>query len=289
MFASRLGHRSLALTALLTSAASLLPAHALAQINRGTPEELVDVRIDEQLDAQLPLDLEFYDEDGRTVRLRDYFDGRRPVVLTLNYYRCPMLCGLMLNGMLDALKKIPLDPDEDFQIVTLSFDPLEQPALAKAKKRSYVNEYGRSSAERGWHFLTGERDPIKSLTAAAGFHYRWVEERQEWAHKASLIICTPDGRISRYIGGVMFDPSTVRLSLIEASDGKIGSFFDQVFLSCFHYVSDDGKYTASAIGLMRIGGVVTLIFLGTVLLTLWIRDAHRRKPHPTIGTESPTA
>jgi len=261
------------------------PAHA--QINRGTPEDLQDVGITEQLDAQLPLELEFVDEDGQPVKLRDYFSGQRPVILTLNYYRCPMLCGLMLNGLVDVLKPISLEPGKDFEIVTISFDPLEGPDIAKPKKQNYVNEYGRSAAARGWHFLTGKRDEIKALTGAVGFRYRWVEERQQWAHPASLIICTPDGRVSRYLGGVMFDPQTVRLSLVEASEGKIGSVFDEVFLSCFHYVSEDGKYTASALGIMRLGGGLTLVIVAAIILVLWRRDAHRRKQRPASAVEYP--
>ncbi|MFQ5807771.1 MAG: SCO family protein [Phycisphaerae bacterium] len=279
--------RALVSLLLLTVGAATVPARA--QINRGTPEQLQDVSITEQLDAQIPLDLQFADEDGRAVRLRDYFTGERPVILTLNYYRCPMLCGLILNGMVAGLKPISLDPGEDFEIVTVSFDPLEGSPLAQAKKRNYVNEYGRSSAAQGWHFLTGQRDEIKALTGAVGFHYRWVEERQQWAHPAALIICTPDGRVSRYLGGVLFEPQTMRLSLVEASEGKIGSLFDQVFLGCFHYVSDDGKYTASALGIMRLGGGLTLVILATTILVLWRRDANRRRQRTTSGVETPPA
>ncbi len=251
---------------------------AAAQLNRGTPEVLEDVRIDEQLGAALPLDAEFVDDEGKVVRLGDYFDGTHPVVLTLNYYRCPMLCGLLLNGMLEALKPISLEPGEDYQIVTISFDPLEGPELAKAKKRNYVNAYGRSAARRGWHFLTGQRDAIKAVTQATGFHYKWNEENQQWAHAAALIICTPEGKISRYLPGVVFEPQTVRLSLIEASDGRIGTLVDQVFLTCFQYHSIDGAYSASAIGLMRLGGAATLLVLVVVLLLLWRREAVRRRP-----------
>ena len=241
-----------------------------------TPEELRGVGVEEQLDTQLPLDLTFTDENGKRIKLGDYF-GKRPVILTLNYYTCPMLCDLTLNGMVDTLKEITLNPADDFEIVTLSIEPLEKPPVARAKKKSYVAEYGRSGARSGWHFLTGKKDQIRALTDSVGFNYRWNDERKEWAHPSTLIICTPEGRVSRYLGGIMFDPRTVRLSLVEASNGKIGSLWDQVFLTCFHYISSDGKYTASAVGLMRVGGVATILLLGMTVLTLWLRESQRRK------------
>ncbi len=262
---------------LLSAVAVVLAAPATAQLNRGTPEELREISIEERLGARLPLDLEFIDEDGRPVRLGQFFDGEHPVVLTLNYYRCPMLCGLLLNGLLDVLKRTSFEPGRDFQILTVSFDPLEGPELAREKKRNYINAYGKSSAAAGWHFLTGQRDPIKRLTGTVGFHYKWNEEQQQWAHAAALIICTPEGQVSRYLGGVVFDPQTFRLSLIEASDGKIGTLFDQVFLTCFQYHSDEGAYTASARGLMRAGGVVTLVVLGGLMAVYWRRELRLRR------------
>ena len=279
--------RTLRAAALAISLA--LGSAALAQLNLTTPDELQDISITEKLDAQIPLDLEFVDDEGRPVKLADYFNGERPVILTLNYYRCPMLCGLMLNGMIDALKRISLEPGQDFEIVTVGFDPLEGPDLAAAKKRNYVNEYGRSSAVKGWHFLTGKRDPIKKLADTVGFKYKWNEAQQQWGHSASLIICTPNGRVSRYIGGVVFDPQTVRMSLIESSEGKIGTLFDQVFLTCFQYHSGDGAYTASAIGFMRLGGAITLVFLAALVLVLWRRDFRRKKKAGAQSVLTPSA
>ena len=276
----RIAH--LVATAWLVAAAT---GAAFAQVNDGTPDDLEDVTIEEQLDAQIPLDLDFVNDEGKPIKLSDYFTGERPVIITLNYYRCPMLCGLMLNGMVDALKQISLEPSEDFEILTISFDPLENSDLAKAKKQNYIGEYGRPNAMKGWHFLTGKKDAIKAVTGAVGFKYRWVEDRQEWAHPSALIICTPNGHVSRYIGGVTFEPQTVRLSLVEASQGKIGTLIDQVYLSCFHYVPREG-YAASAMGVMRLGGIATLILIVLIVGPLWLREALRRKRQRRAATDS---
>ena len=285
MFEPPAAGRRIAYHMFVVSLLAVSTSVALAQVNDGTPDDLEDITIHEQLDAQIPLDLTFVDDQRRTLQLRDYFKGDRPIIITLNYYRCPMLCGLMLNGMVDALKQISLEPGEDFELLTISFDPLEKPDLAKAKKENYVREYGRRSAQTGWHFLTGNKEDIKTLTSTVGFKYRWVEDRQEWAHPSALIICTPDGRVSRYLGGVTFDPQTVRLSLVEASEGKIGTLFDQVFLSCFHYVPRAG-YAASAMGVMRLGGGVTLALIAIIVLPLWLRETTRRKRQRLENAES---
>jgi protein SCO1/2 len=265
-----------AATVAVTLAGALLACAARAQVNTGVPREMEGVGVTEQLGAQLPLDLEFTDESGRPVRLGDYFDGRRPVILTLNYYNCPLLCGLLLNGMLEAIKPLTWTPGQEYQLVTLSFDPLEGPSLARAKKQNYVNEYGRSAAAAGWHFLTGKREPIKALTAAVGFAYRWDEAQQQWMHPATLIVCTPTGKVSKYLGGVTFDPRTIRLALVEASEGKVGTFFDQIFLTCYHYDADAGRYVGSAVAFMRLGGGLTLAALAVTLVAVWRIDAARR-------------
>lgn len=260
------------------AALPLLAGDALAQVNLGTPPELEGIDIVQKLDAHLPLDAEFQDDQGRLVQLGSYFDGKKPVILTLNYYKCPMLCGLLLNGLLDALKGLSWTPGQEFTVVTLSFDPLENnTGLAKAKKQTYLLDYGRPEAARGWHFLTGRKEQIQRLTQAVGFPYRWNEQRGEWAHPSALIICTPDGRVARYLGGISFEPKTLRLSLVEAADGKVGSLWDQVFLTCFHYVSDVGKYTADVIAIMRLGGLVTMVALGLMVTVLWRRESRRRQ------------
>jgi protein SCO1 len=265
-----------------TSAAGLLCLAAAASVCAArpadrTPPELEGVGITEHLDAQIPLDLEFVDENRKPVKLGDYFVGRRPVILTLNYYRCPMLCTLQLNGMVEALKELPWTPGDEFEIVTVSFDPAETPALAKVKKQNYMKEYARPSAARGWHFLTGSKKSIKTLTETVGFGYKWNQDRGEWMHVAALFICTPDGRISRYLYGVMFEPNAVRLSLVEASDGKVGSTLDRFILYCYHYDAEAGTYSLAAFNIMRLGGVLTVAVLGTALTTFWVREARRKK------------
>ena len=259
---------------------------AAGQVNRGTPDELAGIEIEQKLNAQLPLDAEFMDDRGQLVRLGDYFDGRRPVILTLNYYKCPMLCGLLLSGVLEAVKEMDWTIGKEFQIVTVSFDPLEHnTSLPRLKKQRYLLEYGRAAAADGWHFLTGRPAPIKALTEAVGFRYRWNREREEFAHPSAMIICTPDGRVARYLGGIQFDPQVARLSMVEASSGKVGSLWDAVFLTCFHYVSGDGKYTANVMRLMRIGAGLTAAALAGSLLGFWRWEARRRRAHERDGAQ----
>lgn len=250
------------------------------------PPELVGVGVDEHLNAQLPLDLEFVDHAGKKVRLRDYFDGQHPVILTLNYYKCPMLCGLMLNGLLDAFRQLDWTAGEQFQVVTVSFDPLETHQLAAIKRQNYLTHYESRRAgtavpaRRDWQFLTGRKASIDPLLDATGFRIRWNEQRQEWTHIAAPIVCTPDGRISRYLYGVLFEPQTLRLSLVEASEGKIGSTIDRVLLYCYHY--EGGEYTLAAMNIVRAGGVLTVLVVGTLLLVLWRRERrHARVVVPT--------
>ncbi len=247
------------------------------------PPELEGIGIDEHLDAQLPLDLEFTDHAGKKVRLRDYFDGQHPVVLTLNYYKCPMLCGLMLNGLLDSLRQLDWTAGEQFQVVTVSFDPLETYQLASIKRQNYLAQYERPAAAHGWPFLVGRKASIDTLLEATGYRIRWDEKQQQWIHITALVICTPDGRISRYLYGVLFEPKTLRLSLVEASQGKIGSTLDRVLLYCYHY--EGGTYTLAALNIVRAGGVLTLVLLGTLLFVFWRRE-RRSKLTKTTALEA---
>jgi protein SCO1 len=256
----------------------MLLAHPVrAQVAGPLPKELEGVGITEHLNVQLPLQLEFKDDDGKTVKLSDYFKGQRPVLLTLNYYRCPMLCTLQLNGLVEALKNMPWTAGEQFDIVTVSFDPRETPQLARLKKQSYVESYGRPGAAGGWHFLTGREENIKTLTDTVGFRYRYDQDAGQYIHVACAYVCTPDGRVSRYLYGVMYDPRTLRLSLLEAGEGKVGSTTDQILLYCFHYDPGKQAYTWAAMGLMRAGGITTMLVLGIVMAVLWRRDLARRK------------
>lgn len=232
-----------------------------------------DLTIDEHPGAALPLDLELKDDAGRTVSLRKYFDGQKPVVLQFGYFECPMLCGLVSRGLADSLKDIPLSAGKDFQVVYVSIDPTETPDLARRKKESYLQEYGRPGAADGWHLLTGGEAQVAALAKAAGFQYQWVPSAKQFAHPAVLMVGTPDGKLSRYLYGVSFDPKTVRLSLVEASGGKIGTTTDRFILTCLKYDGHQGRYAFAAIGLMRIAGAVTVLAVGFVLVRLFRREA----------------
>lgn len=273
--------------AILCGATLAAAAAALAQPRPDdVPAEFEGVGVAEKLGAQLPLDLRFFDEREQEVRLGDFFGGRRPVILTLNYFACESLCDLQLNGLVDALRRMDWIPGREFEILSLSFDPLEKPSLARAKKRAYLDEYGRPGAAAGWHFLTGRKDQVRALTDAVGFTYRWNERTQQWAHSAALILCSPSGKVSRYIGGILFEPETLRLSLVEASEGKVGSFADFLYLTCFRYESTHGRYVWAAVGAMRAGGTLTVAALAVALAVLWRRDASRRRAaHQTILRE----
>jgi protein SCO1 len=237
------------------------------------PPELQGVGITEHLDAQLPLDAIFTTHDRRQVTLGDYFDGKRPVILVLNYYKCPMLCGLLLNGLTDALKQLDWTAGEQFQIVTISFNPFEGPELANLKRTNYLEEYGRPAAGAGWEFMVGRKEPIQRLLDTTGFSIKRDDATGQYYHASTLILCTPDGRISRYLRGVTFEPRTLRLSLVEASQGKIGTTTDQLLLFCYHY--EGGQYTLAAMNIVRAAGLLTLVILAIVVLVLWRRETHR--------------
>jgi protein SCO1/2 len=234
-----------------------------------------DVVVTEHVGAQLPLDLTFTDEAGQQVPLRHYFTGNKPVILQLGYYGCPMLCGLMSQGMVEAVKNVSFKAGTDYELVFVSIDPKETPELANLKKQSFVSAYDRGDAA-GWHFLTGKQDNIAALAKADGFAYKWVATMGRFAHPASFTICMPDGRISRYIYGVRFEPLTVRESLVEASQGKIGTVLDQAYLTCYAYDGKQGKYAMAAVGLMRAGGVLIMIIVATALVRIFRREAKLR-------------
>ncbi len=258
----------------LAAAGFALPA--AAQRAEPLPKQLEGVGITEHPGARVPLDLEFVAEDGRPVKLSQYISGKKPVILTLNYFRCPMLCTLLLNGMVDGLKELSWTPGKEFEIVTVSFDPLETPKLAMLKKESYITEFGRPAAAAGWHFLTGKEANIKALTGAVGFGYRYDEERQQYAHAAGIFLLTPDGRVARVLYGVVFESRTLKLGLTEAGEGKVGSTTDQALLFCYHYDANAGRYVVAASNLMRLGGAATALVVGVWLVGAWRRGAHPR-------------
>jgi len=243
----------------------------------GLPKALREVGIDQKLNEQLPLDLIFHDENGAPVKLGDYF-GKKPVVLALVYYQCPMLCNQVLNGMVTAFKVMSFRAGEEFDVVTVSFDPRENSSLAAAKKNTYVNylpEAKRSGATNGWHFLTGDEESIRRLTEAVGFRYHFDEATNQFAHASAIYVATQQGKLARYFYGIEYAPRDLRLGLIEASENKIGSPVDQLMLYCYHYDPATGKYGAVVINIMRLAGILTLITIVALLLALRRRGAAR--------------
>ena len=254
------------------------PAGAVeAQLVEQVPAALEEVGVTEHLDAKLPLDLEFRDENGDRVRLGDFFDGDRPVILTLNYYKCPMLCGLMLNGVVDGLETMEWSPGDEFEIVTVSINPLETPELAAAKKQNYLKRLERPSAAEGWHFLTGREPEINRLAETVGFSYSYDPETQEYAHAAAIMACTPDGRVARYLYGIEYPAKRLKFALLEAAEGTVGSTLDQLILYCYHYDPTNRRYSPVAMNIMRVGGGATALILGISLGIFWIREWRRKK------------
>ena len=235
-------------------------------------EPLSEVAFEQKLNEQVPLDLMFQDETGKSAQLGDYF-GQKPVILTLNYYNCPMLCPLVLEELASSLAEIPFTMGDQFNVVTVSIDPRETPKVAAATKEKYTRRYGRPGAEAGWHFLTGEEAAIQRLAQAVGFRYAYDAESDQYAHPAGVMILTPQGKISRYFYGIEYAPIDLRLGLVEASANKIGSFVDQVLLRCYHYDPITGKYTLIAMNVLRLAGLATvLLTLGTFVFVMFRRD-----------------
>ncbi|HVT44072.1 MAG TPA: SCO family protein [Thermoanaerobaculia bacterium] len=229
------------------------------------------IRINQRLNQQIPLDLEFLDESGARVTLGDYF-GRKPVVLSLVYFRCPMLCNIVLDGLTASLANIRLDMGEAYEVISVSFDPRDTPAAAREKKEIFTRRYGRPGAESAWHFLTGDQRTIRELTNAVGFHYEWDEKSGQFAHGSGIVVLTPEGKIARYFYGIDYPARDLRLALVEASSGKIGSLTDQILLLCFHYDPATGKYSRIAMNVVRAGGVVTLLGIAGFAFVMVRRD-----------------
>ncbi|HXJ91034.1 MAG TPA: SCO family protein [Candidatus Binatia bacterium] len=229
------------------------------------PPYLTNVGIEQHLDSPVPSDLAFMDDSGHPVKLGDYF-GKKPLILNLVYYNCPMLCGEELSGLSASMRMIKFDVGNEFDVVTVSFNPKETPELAAAKKQEYLKRYGRPNAVAGWHFLTGPAESINALTKAVGFQYQYDESKNQYAHATAIMVLTPQGRISRYFYGVDFPPKDLRMGLVEASQGKIGNAVDQVLLYCYHYDPAAGKYGAVVSNMLKIGGALTILVLGVMIL-----------------------
>ena len=248
------------------------------------PPYLENVGIEQRLDAQVPPDLAFTDDAGRAVKLGDYF-GKKPLILNLVYFNCTMLCGEALEGLTAAMKVVKFDVGNQFDVVTVSFNPRETTEMAAAKKKRYVERYGRPGAANGWHFLTGSPESINALTKAVGFQYQYDAKNGQYAHATAIMVLTPEGRISRYFYGVEFPPKDLRMGLVEASQSKIGNAVDEVLLYCYHYDPATGKYGAVVSNMLKIGAVLTVLFLGILLFVLFRleRIAPRRSWDQTRG------
>jgi len=254
----------------------LLAASAWGQMNNGImsppansrPPRLENVGIEQHLDAQVPPDLTFRDDTGKIVKLGDYY-GHKPLILNLVYYNCTMLCGEALAGLASAMRLVKFDVGNEFELITVSFDPRETPEMAAAKKKDYVGRYGRANAAAGWHFLTGQPDSINALTKAVGFQYQYDPKSNQYAHATAIMVLTPQGRISRYFYGVDFPPKDLRMGLVEASQGKIGNAVDAVLLYCYHYNPETGKYGAMVANILRLAAAATILIMGIFLFILW--------------------
>lgn len=237
-----------------------------------TPKQLEGVGIEEHLGATIDLDLTFKNEQGELVPLRSYFKDHKPVLLSLAYYTCPSLCNFHLNGLLDVFKKLNAPLGHEFNAVVVSIDARETPDVARKKKENYIKSYGRPEGADGWHFLVGEETKIRELAKQVGFNYHWDEEQKQWAHAAAAYVITPEGKISRYLYGIDFDPQTLRLSMVEASSGRVGTLVDKLILYCFHFDPKASKYTLYAFNVMRAGGMAIIVILTAFLVPFWVRN-----------------
>ena len=249
-----------------------------------TPRELRDVGVDEHLDGQVPLDAVLKDENDNAVRLGDFFDGKRPTLLTFAYYSCPTLCSLILSSTAEALSKTQWTVGKEFDVVTVSIDPRETLEKTREKKRTIISQYGRPEAARGWHFLRADDATIHRLTDSVGYRYKYDEETKQYGHPASLILLKPNGRVSRYLYGLEYPPNDMKLGLLEASEGKSISTVEQVILFCYRYDKSEGKYVLIANRVMRIGGGFCALLLLGFLALLWRRERH---PKPTSAPGNP--
>lgn len=242
-------------------------------VSNGLPSVLQKVGIEQKLNEQLPLEAVFKDENGKEVKLGEYFGKERPVILALVYYECPMLCNEVLNGLTGSLKSLTFDTGKDFDVVAISFDASEndKPELTKNKKESYMKRYGRPGTENGWHFLTGTQGEIDKVTKAVGFNYQWDEQSKQFAHAGGIMFATPEGKLSRYLYGIDYAPKDIKFAVMESAENKIGSSAEQLMLYCYHYDPATGKYGLSIMKIMRLGGVVTLIGLGAMFFVFWRR------------------
>jgi len=279
---------SITLLALSVASGAQTIPDSVGKSSSSLPAQLQNVGFEPQLNAQLPLDTDFRDESGRDVKLREYFHGK-PVVLALVYYGCPMLCNHVEQGVVGSLKMLSFNADRDYEVVFVSFDPRETPDMAAQKKTAALSRYGRPEAASGWHFLTGKEEPIHGLTSAANFRYSFDEKHNLFAHASGIMLITPDGRISRYFYGVEYPSRDVRLGLVDASAGKIGTPIDHLLLYCFQYNPETARYSATVLKIVRFGGILTIFSIVAGILIFRRRDLRAAsassRPLPQGGPE----
>jgi len=262
-----------------------VPVEANAQL----PAALQDVEIEEKLGSRLPLEARFTTQDGRAVRLGDLLGGHRPVVLSLVYFNCPMLCGLILTGAARGMRETGLALGKDFDAVTLSFDPRDSTKVAAERQRGYLQAFGDPTARQAWTFLTGAAPEIAAVTGAVGFKYAWDEPSKQFAHAAAIFVLTPDGRVSRYLYGVEFPARDLRLALVEASEGRVGTSFDRLLLTCFRYDPASRRYEPYVMGVVRVAMLGVLGGLALMLGVYWRREIKGKRVRGGGSRPPPTA
>ncbi len=264
--------------ALLTFLAVLSSfSHLSAQLNREQPEALQSVGINENLGATLPLDTRFATSAGDSVSLSELFEEGKPVLLNPLYYDCPMLCGLVIDGVLDVANNLAWAPGNEYTIISFSIDPSEDHTLAAEYKSRYLDQLNKSDAQDGWYFLTGNKKNIQQLVNAVGFEINEIEETGEFAHAAAIMLISPNGVITRYLYGIQYDEFNVRSALYEAADGKIGNTLTKVLMYCYQYDPDSNSYVPFALNIMKLGGLATLLFLGIFIGLLWLRERRKKQ------------
>lgn len=268
--------RRFTLLAISLLAVFLTSLPATAQVNREQPDALQDLGIDEHLGDYIPLDAKFAKSNGDSVVIGDLLEEGKPVLLNPLYYDCPMLCGLVLDGVINVVEDLKWQPGKEFIVISFSIDPKEDAALAAKSKKNYLGQMDSATID-GWHFLTGKKNEIDKVIEATGFQYKEIEETGEYAHSAAIMLLSPDGKITRYLYGISYDEFNVRSALYESADGKIGNTIDKVVMFCYQYDPDSGSYAPVAINIMKLGGLATLIILGIFLGSLWLREKRKNQ------------
>ncbi|HEX8789462.1 MAG TPA: SCO family protein [Polyangiaceae bacterium] len=256
-------------------------------VENATPPILTGVDIVENLGGALPRDATFRDTEGKTVRLGDFFDGKRPTLFVFAYHTCPMLCSLVLDATVKSLNDVAWSVGDQFDVVSVSIDPKDTPETATKKRAQVVDSYPRAHGNtKGWHFLTGEESEIRKVTDAIGFKYQYDPRQKQFAHPAAIYLLTPEGHIARYLYGISYDPSDVRLGLLEATEGRSISTTERILLYCYHYDPQGKKYSLVAMNVMRLGGGVTLVALGSFLTLMWVRERRKRRQRDSATSSS---